>query len=82
MTIIDECYTDLAIAVVLQAVDDWRQAQTDLQELGHDNKRASKNLRSCEKFFNSKWFKTIVGFDGRRLLIRLKEQQHGYQNGT
>jgi len=56
-------YEDLANAIVLQAVKDYRR-------------NASQNNRtSIEKFFRSEWFRVLTKIDGEGLIQRLRKEQ-------
>lgn len=69
----DRGYQDLATAIVLFAIEDWRYAQLQLRRPSLASKRALEASRSCEKFFRSPWFETLAGVDGKIVLRRLKE---------
>ena len=59
-------YENLANAIVLQAVRDYRR---------NDNR---DNRISIERFFRSDWFKVLTKVDGDWLIQTLrKEQAHG-----
>ena len=53
-------YQELANAIVLQAVKDYRMTD-DEQE-----------LREIERFFRSGWFETLCDLDGRALIWKLR----------
>ena len=64
-------YADLAQAVVMQAVEDYRRARRILRRRP-DHTRACKAAREVEGFFRSAWFMTLTGLDGREILDKLK----------
>lgn len=69
----DRNYEDLAQAIILQAVKDWRCAVKKLKKDKWDrDARATK--REVEAFFHSYAFKIYTELDGQKLLARLKEE--------
>ena len=53
-------YKDLANAIILQAVEDYR--------------KWGKNLVELKEFFRSEWFSILTNLDGEQLLARLKSE--------
>ena len=66
-------YENLANAIVLQAVKDWREAQRKLKRKPR-NENAKLMAEDCEAFFLSEWFSILTNVDGRMLLTKLKEE--------
>ena len=66
-------YENLANAIVLQAVKDWRTA---VKHLKHHPKSESSLMTKAEteRFFRSEWFTTLTSVDGEVLLRKLKEE--------
>lgn len=60
----NENYKELANAVVLQAVRDYRAA------LSKDN---IYRVRALEKFFRSDWFKVLCELNGEMIIEKIKE---------
>lgn len=58
-------YDNLANAIILQAVKDYREAARN------ENYRI---MQECEQFFLSDWFTTLTGADGEVLLINLQKE--------
>ncbi len=58
-------YEDLANAIVLQAVNDYRLAR---------KKKESAKQVALVQFFRSKWFAVLTNIDGRLLEQKLKEE--------
>jgi hypothetical protein len=56
-------YEQLANAIILQAVKDYRYAK-------HPSTRAS-----IERFFRSKWFQVLTGVDGEMLIRELRRER-------
>ena len=66
-------YENLANAIVLQAVKDWRSAVRTLKKRPrYDPAKQMKN--ECEDFFLSDWFEALTSADGRMILRKLKEE--------
>ena len=58
-------YEELANAIVLQAVNDYRLAR---------KKKESAKQVALVQFFRSKWFAVLSNIDGRLLAQKLKEE--------
>ena len=69
----DEAYSRLANAIVLQAVKDWRVARRKLKRKSH-NESARIELEICDRFFRSEWFTELTEVDGGVLLRKLYEE--------
>ena len=74
-------YEDLARAIVVQAVDDWKDIKRSLRRLrgntAKDKNRRAELLRQLEEvegFFRSDWFTTLTGMDGGPILRRMQEE--------
>ena len=63
----DDPYMNLANAIVLQAVSDYRKA---LKQLKRNRKYepALITKRECERFFHSEWFRFLSSLDPDYLL--------------
>lgn len=69
----DPC-DNLAQAVILQAVKDYRTARKELK-YHPKNKDTKLMIEDCERFFCSDWFGVLTSVDGQMLLIRLREEK-------
>ena len=67
-------YHNLANAIILVAVDDWRDAVKRLKKKQH-NDLAEKTKQECESFFLSSYFDKLTDVRGEDLLRKLKEQE-------
>lgn len=67
-------YENLAQAIILQAVKDYRAARKKYK-YHPKNKEAKLMIEDCERFFRSDWFAALTDIDGRRLLEKLKEEE-------
>jgi len=66
-------YEDLANAIVLGAVKDYRDALKKLRK--NPRNQAAAILRDdCERFFRSKWYSVLTSVDPEYLIERLKEE--------
>ena len=67
---IKEPYENLANAIVLRAVKDYRKAVKTLQKKPR-NKKAKEEIRSIEKFIKSEWFGVLTKINPEKLLESL-----------
>ena len=58
----DENYERLAIAIIKQAVIDYRKGDEEIR-------------KSIERFFRSEWFYTLTDVDGEMLIKRLRREE-------
>jgi hypothetical protein len=66
-------YEELANAIVLQAVKDYRKALSALR-INPKNKAALAEAKECETFFLSSWYRTLTSVDGQMLINKLKSE--------
>ena len=66
-------YKELANAIILQGVKDYREAGKKLKKRPK-NGNIKPMVKDCERFFCSEWFGALSNLDGRALLKRLKEE--------
>ena len=71
--IIEDGFSNLANAIILQAVKDYRDALKTLNKYP-DSIEGNKMKSDGERFFRSKWFSQVTSLDGNMLLIKLKEE--------
>ena len=67
----DRAYTDLANAIVTQAVYDYRRA---LNGISYNHKPPETIILNLEKFFHSRWYRTLTKVDGDYLISKLKAE--------
>ena len=67
-------YENLAQAVILQAVKDYRTARKELK-YHPKNKDTKLMIEDCERFFRSDWCGVLTSVDGQMLLIKLQEEK-------
>lgn len=66
-------YENLANAIVLQAVTDYRTALKKIKA-NPRNKDAINEALDIEKFFRSGWYHTLTSVDGEFLIRKLQEE--------
>lgn len=73
---IDE-YQLLANAIVLQAANDWKRANREMDKskpLSPKWKEWNKLKKECEEFFHSEWYGKLTALEGNYILERLKKE--------
>ena len=65
-------YEELANAIILQAVKDYREALR-LLSMNPNDKSAKRDQRNIERFFRSEWFSILTDLNGELLMKKLKE---------
>lgn len=68
-----DCYENLANAIVLLAVKDYKSTLHELEE-NPGNKDARHEKRSLEDFFHSQWYGILTDLDPERLISGVKER--------
>ena len=68
-----EPYENLANAIVMQAVKDYRMARHKLRKRPK-NADAKVMLEDCERFFLSDWFETLTNVNGESVLRKLQQE--------
>lgn len=66
-------YEELANAIILQAVKDYREALR-LLSMNPNDKSAKRDQRNIERFFRSEWFSILTDLNGELLMKKLKEE--------
>ncbi len=66
-------YENLANAIILRAVEDYREAQRDLKYNPSYNP-ALYTVSEVERFFRSGWFSTLTSLDGEVLIRKLQKE--------
>lgn len=68
-----ECYVELANAIVLQAFKDYRKALFKMVQEPEEWKHRSTK-KKLERFFHSKWYRTLTELDPEILMREAKRQ--------
>ena len=68
---IDTCYNSLCLAIVEQAVKDYKKALKAEMKCGDLNAR--RVTRELETFFKSDWFAELSSLDGRLLIKNVRK---------
>lgn len=63
-------YQNLANAIVLEAVRDYREALRCYRRNGEEN----DEMRRCERFFRSAWYEMLTEVDGEYLIEQLRKE--------
>jgi len=66
-------YNNLANAIILQAVKDYRKALRTLS-MNPNNRSAQYERRCIEQFFRSGWFGVLTSIDPEMLITKLKAE--------
>lgn len=69
-----EPYENLANAIVMQAVKDYREARHKLRRRPK-NADAQLMIEDCERFFQSEWFETLTNVNGEVILKKLQQEE-------
>mgnify|MGYP001165872357 CR=1 FL=1 len=67
-----EAYENLANAIVLSAVDDYKSALIR-QKRNPDSTSAAEDVKRLEKFFYSDWYEVLTDLDASYLIRKMKE---------
>ena len=70
-SVTDIVYQNLANAIVLQAVEDYRNA---LKGISYNRYPPEIAILELEKFFHSEYFKTLTKVNGDYLIDKLKKE--------
>ena len=68
-----DAYENLANAIILLAVKDYRQALKLLSKNPH-SRSAMAAVNEMERFFRSDWYETLTSVDGEMLIRKLREE--------
>lgn len=66
-------YQNLANAIILKAVDDYRDALRDLR-INPSYPDAQRTVSEVERFFRSVWFSALTSLDGVALMEKLRKE--------
>ena len=68
-----DAYENLANAIILLAVKDYRQALKLLSKNPH-SRSAMAAVNEMERFFRSDWYEILTSVDGEMLIRKLREE--------
>ena len=68
-----DVYENLANAIILLAVKDYRRALKLLSKNPH-SRSAMASVIEMERFFRSDWYETLTSVDGEMLIRKLREE--------
>lgn len=66
-------YTDLANAIIIQAVKDYRNALKTLKRYPR-YEPAKKVVAEVEEFFRSEWYRTLTSVDADMLMRKIRRE--------
>lgn len=66
-------YEELANAIILQAVKDYRDALGMLTK-NPNSISANRDKSDCERFFLGNWFPELTKIDGKQLMHKLQRE--------
>ncbi len=66
-------YENLANAIILQAVKDYRTA-LKCMDRNPNNRNAQSDKEEVERFFRSQWYSALTSVDGEMLIRSLQEE--------
>lgn len=66
-----EGFENLANAIILQVVKDYRKALSGCKVEKRDSKSV---IAECERFFRSEWFRELTDIDGEYLITRIRKE--------
>lgn len=66
-------YEELANAIILQAVKDYRDALKNLKKYPNDTD-SQNTKKECEAFFRSAWYNLMTKVDGKMLISALQKE--------
>ena len=66
-------YTELANAIVIQAVKDYRNALKTLKRYPR-YEPAKKVVAEVEEFFRSEWYRTLTSVDADMLMTKIRRE--------
>ena len=68
-------YTDLANAIIIQAVKDYRNALKTLKRYPR-YEPAKKVVAEVEEFFRSEWYRTLTSVDADMLMRKIRREMN------
>ena len=66
-------YENLANAIILQAVKDYRMALKSLK-VNSRNRTVQTDKAEIERFFRSQWYSSLTDVDGEMLILSLQKE--------
>ena len=66
-------YENLANAIILQAVKDYRMALKSLK-VNSRNRTVPTDKAEIERFFRSQWYSTLTDVNGEMLILSLQKE--------
>lgn len=75
MDILIKPYQNLAEAIILSAVQDYRNALRDNGSRHGNHIRSNHHtIKECERFFKSQWFTILTNADGEMIISKIRKE--------
>ena len=73
----DDPWQNMANAIIIRAVEDWRDASSYVarRKTGGKRVKAAKDIvTECEEFFKGEWIQQLTDVDGKYILETLQSE--------
>ena len=74
MDAIDEAYQNLANAIIIRAVKDFRRCLKVAKKNNRNKEAAIKEMKEIVEFIKSPWFRTLTSLEPSVLLKKLQQE--------
>lgn len=74
MDAIDEAYQNLANAIIIRAVKDFRRCLKVAKKNNRNKETAIKEMKEIVEFIKSPWFRTLTSLEPSVLLKKLQQE--------
>ena len=75
-----EAYENLANAVIIQAVHDYRKAYGKVLR-GRSDKNTRDKIEELEQFFTGEWIEVLTSLDGNLILNTIRREEKAVYEG-
>lgn len=75
-----EAYENLANAVIIQAVHDYRKAYGKVLR-GRSDKNTRDKIEELERFFTGEWIEILTSLDGTLILNTIRREEEAVHEG-
>lgn len=74
MDTIDEAYQNLANAIIIKAIKDFRRCLKVAKKNNRNKEAAIKEMKEIVEFIKSPWFRTLTSLEPSVLLKKLQQE--------
>ncbi len=74
----EQQYEMLAVAIVAQALHDYRHAQKNIKKK-YDVLGSESKISEIQRFLKSAWFKVLSNLDGEKLIALMESEKMKYR---